>query len=168
MALAPQLVRRILWVLFIICLLVLARYILFKNPPHYYKAFFTGEHNKEVIMSGWKKSNLTPFETIRLYYRRGVRSIDMYKNIGGNILGFVPLGILLPLLFVSLRSWWKTTLTIFIISVLFETTQLITGWGFFDVDDMILNTTGGLIGYILFFLGRIVFLADTHAPIKSG
>ena len=141
-------VRIVLWALLIICMLVLAKFILFKRPPHYYKDFFIGNHNEEVIKKGWKKANLTPFSTILFMYRLG--SGYFYKNVVGNIVGFVPVGILLPLLFVRLRSWWKTTGTIFLISLLFETTQLITGWGLFDVDDMILNTAGGWIGFYIF------------------
>ena len=77
-----------------------------------------------------------------------------YDNIGGNIIGFIPFGILLPVLFLSLRKIWKTVFTVFCISLLFETTQLLTGLGVFDVDDLILNTAGGLLGYIIYLTIR--------------
>ena len=69
-------------------------------------------------------------------------------NIAGNIVGFIPLGILFPLLFVGLRRLWRTTLMVFLISLGFEVTQLVTGIGIFDIDDLIQNVTGGIIVYL--------------------
>jgi len=83
-----------------------------------------------------------------------VSSEYSYKNIGGNIIGFIPLGILLPMVFPFLRRWWRLTLCVFCLSLSFETFQLLTGVGVFDVDDLILNTTGGLIGYIFYVVGK--------------
>jgi len=73
-------------------------------------------------------------------------------NIAGNIVGFIPLGILFPLLFVGLRRIWRTALMVFLVSLGFELTQLVTGIGIFDIDDLILNVTGGIIGYLLIIL----------------
>jgi glycopeptide antibiotics resistance protein len=134
-------------------MLILTKYILFKRSPHYYKNYFSHEYSRKVIRDGWKHANLKPFSTIFLFYRsKRLREEYKYNNIGGNIIGFVPLGILLPALFLSLRSFWKIGLISFCISLLFETTQLFTGLGSFDVDDIILNTTGGIAGYLLFLL----------------
>jgi len=72
----------------------------------------------------------------------------------GNIAGFIPLGILLPLLFRKLRTAFRTVALIFLISLAFETAQLILILGVFDVDDLLLNTLGGAIGYLLFVLLR--------------
>ena len=154
--------RFLLWFLLVCCLLLLTKYILFKRSPHYYKNYFAHEYSRKVIRDGWKHANLKPFSTIYLFYRsKRLREEYKYINIGGNIIGFVPLGILLPALFLSLRNLWKIALISFCISLLFETTQLLTGLGSFDVDDMILNTTGGILGYILFFLLR-KFVRDAH------
>jgi glycopeptide antibiotics resistance protein len=161
-------VRTVLWIFLVLCMLVLARYILFKKSPHYYKDFFMGEHHLQLIKIGWRRANLRPFAVISSILRDGVSSKTVIKNIGGNIVGFIPLGILLPLLFSPLRHWWKTTLTIFLISLSFETTQLITGWGMFDVDDLILNTLGGLAGYILYFIGTRVFFPDLVKESVAG
>lgn len=154
--------RFILWVLLVCCLLVLTKYILFKRSPHYYKNYFAHEYSRKVIKEGWKHANLKPFSTISLFYRsKRLREEYKYDNIGGNIIGFVPLGILLPALFLSFRSIWKIALASFFISLLFETTQLLTGLGSFDVDDIILNTTGGLLGYVV-YLGLRKILPDEH------
>jgi glycopeptide antibiotics resistance protein len=156
-----KIVRTILWVFLIVTMLVLTRYILFKRSPHYYKDFFVGGHNVQVIKKGWRRANVTPFRMINSMIRYGSNQMTMYKNIGGNIVGFVPLGLIFPLLFSGLRRWHKTTLLIFGISLSFEITQLITGWGMFDIDDLILNTSGGLLGYILFFIGSKIFSPES-------
>ena len=148
-----QIQRIILWVLLVCCLLVLTKYILFKRSPEYYKNYFAHQYSRKVISDGWKHANLKPFSTIYLFYRsKRLRDEYKYDNIGGNIIGFVPLGILLPALFLSLRSVWRVALISFCISLIFETTQLLTGLGSFDVDDIILNTAGGIAGYIVYLV----------------
>jgi glycopeptide antibiotics resistance protein len=41
---------------------------------------------------------------------------------------------------------------VFLVSLGFEVAQLVTGIGIFDIDDLILNVTGGIIGYILVWI----------------
>lgn len=67
-----------------------------------------------------------------------------------NILLFLPFGFLIPLLWKYNRSIVRTMLMTFICSTLIELTQLATGRGYFEIDDIILNTLGGVIGYIVF------------------
>jgi glycopeptide antibiotics resistance protein len=151
---AQKVIRIAAWIGLVFCLLVLARFILFKKSPHYYKHYFRHEYNNYTVTQGWKQANLKPFVTIRLFSSNRVSSEYRYKNIGGNIIGFIPLGILLPIVFVFLRRWWRLALFVFCISLSFETFQLLTGVGVFDVDDLILNTAGGMIGYVLYFAGK--------------
>src|SRR5215831_10382576 len=141
------------WIGLVFCMLVLTRFILFKKSPHYYKHYFANEYKRYTVEQGWKHANLRPFVTIRLFSSNRVSSEYSYKNIGGNIIGFIPLGILLPMLFPFARRWWRLTLVVFCLSLSFETFQLLTGVGVFDVDDLILNTTGGLIGYVFYVIG---------------
>ncbi|HET9823809.1 MAG TPA: VanZ family protein [Chitinophagaceae bacterium] len=155
--------RFVLWGLLICCLLVLTKYILFKRSPRYYKNYFAHEYSSKVIREGWKHANLKPFSTISLFYRsKRLREEYKYDNIGGNIIGFIPLGILLPALLLSFRNFWRIALAGFCISLLFETTQLLTGLGSFDVDDIILNTAGCIIGYLV-FLGLKKISRDDYA-----
>ena len=70
-------------------------------------------------------------------------------NFIANILSFFPLGFLLPIVF------WKAKglhclLGVFATSLIFEVVQLITNFGSFDVDDIILNLMGGIIGFLIF------------------
>lgn len=66
-----------------------------------------------------------------------------------NIIIFIPLGIYTGLLF---KRWHyvKKLLLFFLISLLFEALQFIFRIGAFDVSDIITNTTGGIIGLIIF------------------
>lgn len=140
----------LLWLAFLFCMIILSKFILFKKSPAYYKNYFNREYKNYTVKKGWKQSNLKPFSTIRLFSSKRVSSDYSYKNIGGNIIGFIPLGILLPLLLPFWRNFLRTTATIFFISLSFETIQLLAGMGIFDVDDLILNTTGGMTGYIIY------------------
>ena len=76
----------------------------------------------------------------------------MFLNIFGNVLAFMPFGFFLPVIWVRTRHWYITVLLSFAMSLLVETMQLVGKVGSFDVDDLILNTLGGVIGYLLFWI----------------
>jgi glycopeptide antibiotics resistance protein len=140
----------------LVCLLVLSKFILFKNSPHYYKHYFAHEYKNYSVKQGWQHANLRLFHNILLFTSDKVSAEYSYKNIGGNIIGFIPLGILLPLVFPFAKNSIMLTFFVFCISLLFESFQLVTGVGIFDVDDLLLNTTGGIIGYILYVIAKRV------------
>lgn len=73
-----------------------------------------------------------------------------FMQIFLNILLFVPLGFLLPMISKRFKNLWLTTLTGFVFSAGIETMQYITGRGLTEVDDVINNTAGALIGYIMY------------------
>ena len=94
--------------------------------------------------------NLIPFKSIygsltHFYYMVPLR------NIGGNILLFMPLGFVLPLRY-KLNKLWKVMFIGFFISLTVEVVQLFTSIRSFDVDDLILNTLGTIIGFVIFLL----------------
>lgn len=70
-----------------------------------------------------------------------------WRTIILNILMFVPLGIMLPLMFEKCRSFATTYLTGFFITLVIEGLQFVTGRGIFDIDDIFNNTLGCMIGY---------------------
>jgi glycopeptide antibiotics resistance protein len=69
------------------------------------------------------------------------------RNIGVNILLFVPMGAFLPVLFKKLRKFRWVILVCFSATVAAELIQFIFILGSFDVDDIILNTAGAAAGY---------------------
>lgn len=71
----------------------------------------------------------------------------------GNILIFVPLGFLLPLL-LKKPSYIKIMLISLGIIVSIETLQLVTCLGIADVDDVLLNMLGSTIGYLTYYLTK--------------
>ena len=95
--------------------------------------------------------NLLPFKEIQRFwtYRYQLGFGAVFTNLIGNILIFVPFGFFLPLAS-KFRSMAMTVFLSFGLSLCVEMIQFITQVGSFDVDDLILNTLGGLIGYYLF------------------
>lgn len=97
--------------------------------------------------------NLIPLrESIRLFrfYWKNEMWTTILVNFLGNIIMFVPIGFFASLLSDRPR-WWKGTLWTFLLSLFIEVSQLFVCRGT-DVDDLILNTLGGLLGYGLFLL----------------
>lgn len=76
------------------------------------------------------------------------------KNIGGNLILMFPIGVMVPILWGKFDSLIKTTFFAFCLSLGIETLQLISGYlgnigRAFDIDDILLNTIGASIGFIL-------------------
>ena len=100
--------------------------------------------------------NLIPFRDLRLNYYGAVREIFL------NIIMMIPFGFLYPI--IRKVGILKTVTVVFLFSLTIESTQLLSAfWGglasrSFDVTDLITNTFGGLVGYLLFsILKPIIF-----------
>jgi glycopeptide antibiotics resistance protein len=76
-----------------------------------------------------------------------------------NVLLFLPLGLLLPLVFLPLKkkAWGKILLASFGVSLMVELLQLFHVWRSFDINDLIFNTIGGLLGYGLYLVVARLF-----------
>lgn len=99
----------------------------------------------------WRSSNFIPFETIKLFWYADNLNLNIrIGNLVGNIIGFVPFGFLLPMLSEKFRNFFVVTLATFYLSLAYEGLQYLTGFGSFDVDDLILNTLGGILGFVAF------------------
>ncbi|MEU4039454.1 VanZ family protein [Streptomyces collinus] len=97
-------------------------------------------------------SNLHPGRSLRAYVDHG-QFRDTVKQIGGNLLLGVPFGVLVPVLAPRARGILHVVALTALVMLMVELVQgaLITGRAF-DIDDVILNTTGALLGWLL--LGR--------------
>ncbi len=95
--------------------------------------------------------NLTPFTEIKRYINHieEIGYFGVILNLIGNVVCFMPLGFVLPIL--SRRKWgvFRITLISCLASCVVEAVQLVTKLGSCDVDDIIMNTLGGLSGYLL-------------------
>ena len=67
-----------------------------------------------------------------------------------NIIMFIPFGMLIPTAFPVMRNIFVCTLTALACSLCLEMFQLITGRGFCQLDDVITNTLGAFIGYMVY------------------
>ncbi|MEV4918177.1 VanZ family protein [Streptomyces tirandamycinicus] len=109
-------------------------------------------------------SNVQPGSSIRDYLSQPAFR-DTVKQLGGNVLLGVPFGVLLPVLMPKTRGLVRVVLATAAVMVLVELVQgaLVTGRAF-DVDDVILNTTGAVLGYLLIGrrLGRAVHPRRRH------
>ncbi|WP_344362356.1 VanZ family protein [Streptomyces gobitricini] len=109
-------------------------------------------------------TNLRPGDSIRDYLSQPAFR-DTVKQLGGNILLGVPFGVLLPVLVPRARGLLRVAVVTALVMLLVELVQgaLITGRAF-DVDDVLLNTTGALLGYLLIGrrLGRAVHPRRHH------
>lgn len=96
-------------------------------------------------------SNFVPFKTISTYINAifsGNMNLDIpLKNLFGNLLMFLPMGIYLPYFIKRLKRISSFSVTFMIILLVIEITQSISRRGSFDIDDFILNTIGALIGF---------------------
>ncbi len=100
--------------------------------------------------------NLVPFrEIVRFYsYWKQVGFVSAFLNLAGNLVGFIPFGILLPVISRRMRSWKRILRAGFFLTLVMEFLQLVLKAGIFDVDDILLNTAGALIGYQIYWLYR--------------
>lgn len=95
--------------------------------------------------------NFVPFKTILPYLLGHKGLIIAGVNLIGNIALLVPIGFLVPCIYPNLK--WKSLLIIAIIAgFCIELPQVALGVGIFDIDDIILNALGLMIGYWTFLI----------------
>lgn len=141
-----KLLRGFLWLGFMLYIAILIKVILLKHLP-----LSSLVQNLELGLN-FNHINLIPFATIAGYVAFGNIKISVI-NVLGNVIIFSPLGFLLPLLMDKFRQITVLLLVSFGFSLSFETIQLLfPALGSFDVDDLILNTFGALLGYFGFIL----------------
>ncbi len=127
--------KELFYLSIIIYLLALINIVTFENTTLYYTT-----------------NNFTPFKEI-LRYDLGSRLF--IKNIIGNIVLFIPYGILATY-FLRLKKVSYFLLIVTITSLLIESTQLLIG-RIFDIDDIILNVVGGLSGYVIYKISSLLY-----------
>lgn len=95
--------------------------------------------------------NLVPLKTILPYLFGHKGLIIAGVNLIGNIVLLVPIGFLVPFIYQNVK--WKNSLLIaIIVGFTIEIMQVILGVGIFDIDDILLNALGVMIGYWSFLI----------------
>ncbi|ENH96193.1 hypothetical protein J416_11837 [Gracilibacillus halophilus YIM-C55.5] len=99
-------------------------------------------------------ANFIPFRDLLLHYDGALKGIFL------NIIMMVPFGFLYPIIKKGKKSIFRTVALAFLFSLAIECSQLLTVWWgglnqrTFDVTDLITNTFGGMIGYLIFVAVR--------------
>ena len=107
---------------------------------------------------GMSEDNIVPFATISAQLMH--LSLNNVRQLLGNMLALVPLGIYAPELWPALRDWRKFVLVAIAFGVGIELTQyagsLIEGFTYrvTDVDDAIMNASGAVIAFLLWPIVR--------------
>ena len=126
---------------------LLIRFVVFKAIPviriGHLRLRFAGTH----IGPG----NFVPFKTIvPLLIGRGNHLIAMV-NLFGNIIPFMPIGLLAPLVVRSIL-WQKALVLGVVTGLTFEVMEVVFRVGIFDIDDVMLNAFGVMVGYRVFVM----------------
>jgi glycopeptide antibiotics resistance protein len=91
--------------------------------------------------------NLVPFHTLAIYWRN-LGSEFWMRNLFGNLALLLPLGLLGPIALPALDRWWRIALVALLYSVAIEVIQLAVPDRSADIDDVIVNVAGALLGYV--------------------
>lgn len=103
---------------------------------------------KDRINTGYWGISLIPFATIRSYIKySGI--FHALLNILGNVILFIPIGFIFPLILIRYRDLKRIAVLSISISLFIEFIQFFVGRSC-DIDDLILNFVGGIIGYTIF------------------
>lgn len=102
--------------------------------------------------------NVIPFHTIATYLDN-LGSWFWVRNALGNLVLLLPLGLLGPIAFPALDRWWRIALLALLISTAIELTQLAVPDRSADIDDVIVNVAGALLGFGLLRAVRRLFQA---------
>lgn len=99
---------------------------------------------------------------------------DFLRQIGGNIVMFFPFGFLLPIAFKTTLKFKKAILIGIVSSVIIELGQLLIdviiqyNYRTCDIDDVILNTTGFIIGFVIFKLLQRILPINSFIDMPSA
>lgn len=139
------------WFLFVLYLVILVNVIILKDG----KVLSMVKYGDRVSLSQRIAGiNFIPLKTI-IPYLEGEPSFRIaIENLLGNIFAFSPLGFFLPLLFKRCDRLKKIVFISFSISLFIEVLQLTFYIGSSDIDDIILNVLGSILGFGIYYLFR--------------
>ncbi|MEG0022284.1 MAG: VanZ family protein [Bacilli bacterium] len=153
------------WPMILICMIIIITlrityFIKNKTKPIIYKELLSAAFIVYVLCLfyvvtfqdvNYANSNFIPFKEM-FRYDFGTRLF--IKNIIGNIVLFIPYGFFIGY-YLKLEKFKLSFLLTLVVSITIETTQLAIG-RVFDIDDILLNVIGGLLGtYVYTVLSKI-------------
>ena len=133
----------LLYFFLVVYIALLCKLILFKDVTSPFDLFNSG---REIV----RDISLIPFKSTIEFFNDPGSSFGLAAwNVLGNILIFIPLGIFLRM-YKTTTKLWKYLAVIFTVSLSFEVLQFIFGVGHSDIDDIIFNTIGGIVGVFIY------------------
>lgn len=141
-----KIIKYLTWTSFGVYILAIAYLVFFR-----YRRGFVSE------LSIWDyarfQMNLVPFRTITEYIKAIVddsMNLDIpVTNLFGNLLMFFPWGMYLPLFWKRFKQWKRYLAVTLITLLVTEAVQLFMRLGSFDIDDLILNLAGAMLGFLM-------------------
>lgn len=136
-------IRRLSWLVFIIYLAGMAYFLFFSEGLH------RGG-------SGEYRYNLVLFQEIKraLYCLENGNRSYFFLNVVMNIAAFAPFGFFLPIISGKNKKFLNVFLLSLELTLTIEMLQLLFRVGIFDVDDIVMNTLGGILGYVIYYTGK--------------
>ena len=150
--------------LFIIyCLLLIT--VLFLNNEYRMYVF---QNINMLSKEHFEMSNIIPFATIIDYISRlvsnEINASIVIINFATNLLLFAPMGFFIPMLYSDrIKNIKQFAILMIIITLIVEVLQFITFRGSTDIDDIILNTLGAVIVYIIMktrFVKKVIDISE--------
>jgi glycopeptide antibiotics resistance protein len=124
---------------------ILIKFVVFKAAPiihlGHLRLKFNGTHTGP--------GNFTPFKTIVPLLSGRTNHLIATVNLLGNIVPFIPVGFLAPLVFWGM-TWQKSLVLAIAVGLAMEGMEVMFHVGIFDIDDILLNACGAMIGYWVF------------------
>ena len=113
--------------------------------------------------------NFIPLKSFYILFSSPIISrpivFSFLKNLLGNIILFIPFGVMLPLWFDLLKKFKRFFIVAFVSIFIVECIQLFTMLGCFDIEDILLNLFGACIG---FMCHQKLFTAKKQENFKSA
>jgi glycopeptide antibiotics resistance protein len=98
--------------------------------------------------------NFIPLRTIGIYLAN-LDSGFWLRNLAGNLLLLLPIGLVGPMVFPWMDRWWRVLLAAVALSLAIEIAQLWVPDRSADVDDLLLNAVGAMLGYAILRMVRL-------------
>lgn len=143
-----QFQRKYVRLVFFLYLLIVIKIIIFKYPLWQLREI-ASTWEKGVILEGLDTANFTLFKTIRMYIDYSYM-LNSFENLVGNVVAFIPFGFLLPYVLKRAGNFFVMLLNAFLFVLGIEVFQLFSAFGAFDVDDILLNCFGAVLGYMAY------------------
>lgn len=146
------------WILFYLYIILLSYFL------------FLSDHYGRGIISEEYRYNLELFKEIRRFikYRERLGFENFVVNILGNVLAFTPFGFLLPMLKKSYRRFIVIAFLSILFSLTVELIQMYTKVGVFDVDDVLMNSIGGILGYLTYSILSAIYRKYQRTSRKAN